>query len=133
MEIVAVPTASGIFCPHFGGADRFVLCWVDQEHKNISDTESLAAPAHKPGALPRWLGEHGVTAVLAGRMGERAQKMLSRLHIDVVGGVSGADPLTMVRAYLDGTLESGDGQCDGTGHGRGHRHQCGGGHGPGGK
>ena len=55
--------------------------------------------------------------------------MLARLGIEVVPGVSGRDPERMVRAFLEGSLETGDGGCDGGGHLHGRRHQCGGGHG----
>lgn len=127
MDVIAVPLLSGEFCPHFGGAEQFLFCRADREGGTIHGTETLNAPPHKPGALPRWLSEQGATAVLAGRMGDRAQTMLSRLGIDMVAGVSGLNPERIVRAFLDGTLESGDGRCDGTGHGHGHAHQCGGG------
>jgi ATP-binding protein involved in chromosome partitioning len=129
MDLIAVPLSSGVFCPHFGGAEQFLLFRADPENATIHGTEAFSAPPHKPGALPRWLSEHGVTAVLAGQMGDRARTMLSRLQIEVVGGVSGIDPDRMIKAYLDGSLSSGDGHCDGTGHG--HAHQCGGGHGHG--
>ena len=119
---IAVPLSSGVFCPHFGGAEQFLLCRADRENATVHDADTLSAPPHKPGALPRWLSEQGVTAVLAGQMGDRARTLLSRLHIEVIGGVSGTDPDRMIRAYLNGTLKSGDGRCDGTGHGTGHGH-----------
>jgi predicted Fe-Mo cluster-binding NifX family protein len=131
MDVIAVPLSSGVFCPHFGGAEQILLYRADRENATIHGTETLDAPPHKPGALPRWLSEQGVTTVLAGRMGDRAQTMLSRLHIKVIGGVSGIDPVRMIREFLDGSLATGDGRCDGTGHGQGHAHQCGGGHGHG--
>jgi len=127
MDVIAVPLLSGEFCPHFGGAEQFLLFRVDREMATIDGTETRNAPPHKPGGLPRWLSEQGVTAVLVGRLGDRALKMMSRLGIDVVAGVSGLNPERIVRAFLDGTLASGDGRCDGTGHGHGQAHQCGGG------
>jgi len=131
MDVIAVPLSLGVFCPHFGGAEQILLCRADPENATIHGTETLDAPPHKPGALPRWLSEQGVTSVLAGRIGDRAQTMLSRLDIKVIGGVSGIDPARMIREYLDGSLKTGDDRCDGTGHGHGHGHQCGGGHGHG--
>ncbi len=131
MDLIAIPLSSGVFCPHFGGAEQFLLFWADRENATIHGTEAFSAPPHKPGALPRWLSEQGVTAVLAGQMGDRARTMLSRLHIKVIGGVSGTDPERLIREYLHGSLATGDGHCDGTGHGHGHAHQCGEGHGHG--
>jgi predicted Fe-Mo cluster-binding NifX family protein len=119
MEKIAVPMAAGAYCLHFGGADTFMLCDADVETHTIGEACVFTAPEHKPGALPRWLNQQGVTTVLAGRMGDRARQMLSRLGMKVVVGAVGPDPSSLIRSYLDGTLVRGDGSCDGTGHGHG--------------
>jgi predicted Fe-Mo cluster-binding NifX family protein len=126
MEKIAIPMAAGSYCPHFGGADAFMLCDADAAAGKIEETHVYPAPEHKPGALPRWLHQQGVDTVLAGRMGSRAQQMLSRLGMKVVAGVAGPDPRSLIRSYLDGTLVQGDGSCDGTGHGHGRGHGAGG-------
>jgi predicted Fe-Mo cluster-binding NifX family protein len=125
MEKIAIPMAAGSYCPHFGGADAFMLFEANVEGGTIDETHVFPAPEHKPGALPRWLRQQGVDTVLTGRMGDRARQMLSSMGMKVVAGVVGPDPSTLVRAYLDGTLVQGDGSCDGTGHGHGHGHGAG--------
>lgn len=128
MDVIAVPLSSGRFCPHFGGAQQILLCRADRDAGTIHSTETFDAPPHKPGGLPRWLNQQGATVVIAGQMGDRARNMLSRLGIDIVAGGSGLDPKGLVKAYLAGTLESGEVSC----HGPGHGHQCDGtGHGRG--
>ena len=133
MEMIAVPTVSGHFCSHFGGAKQFLICRADSESGMIHGAETLSAPPHKPGALPKWLSERGVNSVLVGQIGPRAQKMLSRLNIRVVGCGEGMDPVEMVTAYLEGRMTAAPVSCEGSGngHGHGHDHQCGGGNGMG--
>lgn len=129
METIAVPTVSGHFCPHFGGATQFLICRADPESGTIQGAETLSAPEHKPGALPRWLNERGVNAVLVGQMGPRAQQMLSRLEIQVVGCAAGMEPVEMVSAYLKGRLTAAPISCQGDRHGHGYGHNCGDRHG----
>jgi len=37
----------------------------------------LTPPAHEPGSHPKFLNEHGVTVVIAGGMGIRAQELMA--------------------------------------------------------
>jgi predicted Fe-Mo cluster-binding NifX family protein len=77
-------------------------------------------PAHERGVFPSWLREQGVTAVLAGGMGGRASAMLEAYGIEVIMGADGNDPDELVRAYLDGRLQSSGESCCGGG-----LHDCG--------
>jgi len=119
METIAVPLSGGDYCPHFGGAEQFMICTADQESRTVKDTRLADAPEHKPGALPRWLHEQGTTVVIAGRMGDRARTLLDRLGITAVAGVPTGDPARLVLQFLEGTLPRGDGRCDGEGPGHG--------------
>jgi predicted Fe-Mo cluster-binding NifX family protein len=70
-----------------------------------------------------WLRRKGATVVLAGGMGPRAIDMLGRHGIEVVLGVRGDDPDTVVRSYLEGTLEATGEVCHDHGyHDCGHDH-----------
>jgi len=104
--IIAVPLHRGKFSPHFGGADNFAIYRVDFGRKEIDEHQLAAPPEHGRGIFPAWLREQGVEAVLAGGMGPRAAQMLSAYGIDVVTGADGDDPEILVRAYLDGTLDT---------------------------
>ena len=105
----AVPTAQGQLALHFGHCEEFLL--YDVEDGKIGDASPVTPPAHEPGVLPRFLAEQGVTHILAGGMGMRAQQLFSQQGIEVVVGAQG-QPEEAVRAYLDGKLETGDNLCD---------------------
>jgi len=118
---IAVPLAAGAFSSHFGGADAFALFTAEGPGAEIAAAAIVAAPAHEHGSFPRWLREEGVTAVLAGGMGQRASAILTAWGIDVVLGVAGGDPEALAREYLAGRLASAGSLCGGGG-----LHDCGG-------
>ena len=109
---IALPIADGKLAMHFGHCAEFALVDVDHPTKQIIKTEMVDAPEHQPGLLPRWLGEKGANVIIAGGMGTRAQNLFAEQHIQVVVGAP-ADTLdNLVKAYLDGTLQSGENVCD---------------------
>jgi ATP-binding protein involved in chromosome partitioning len=109
---VAVPTANGMMCPHFGHCEVFTLFDIDEENKQIIGTEQLNPPAHEPGALPRWLAERGVNMIIAGGMGMRAQQFFQQYNISVLVGAVEMKPETLVQDYLNGNLKLGGNICD---------------------
>lgn len=108
----AVPVSGGVISPHFGHCEQFALIDVDLSTKNILKKELVVSPAHQPGLLPVWLAEKGVSAILAGGMGSRAQMLFQENRINVITGVMEADPEKAVLKYLDGSLDTGDNVCD---------------------
>jgi predicted Fe-Mo cluster-binding NifX family protein len=62
--------------------------------------------------LPPWLAERGAEVIIAGGMGMRAQQLFAASGIRVVVGAPPEEPATLVRAYLEGTLQSGPNLCD---------------------
>ncbi len=110
--VVAIPVARGQLCMHFGHCEQFALLDVNAAEKEILATRHLAPPPHEPGLLPRWLHEQGVNLVLAGGMGRRAQDIFAEQDIRVIVGVPAGPPENIVRAYLDGKLQSGENPCD---------------------
>ena len=109
---VAIPLAGGRLSPHFGHCDEFALIDVDADAKTISKSERLAAPAHEPGLLPRWLAEHGATVILAGGMGQRAQMLFGQAGIQVCVGVTDGEPDELALSYAGGDLQTGQNICD---------------------
>jgi predicted Fe-Mo cluster-binding NifX family protein len=109
---IAVPVANGTLCMHFGHAPQFAILTVDDATKKVTSNEILEAPEHEPGLLPRWLGEKGVTAIIAGGMGSRAQGLFGERGIAVVTGAAVGTPDEVVRDYLAGTLQCGENACD---------------------
>ena len=109
---IAIPTANGKLCMHFGHCEKFVMVEVDPETKTILGTTELDPPPHEPGVLPRWLGGQSTDLIIAGGMGQRAQQLFEAQDIAVVTGASPEDPETLAKAYLDGALQTGANACD---------------------
>lgn len=109
---IALPIADGKLAMHFGHCAQFALVDVDRAAKRIIKTEMVDAPEHQPGLLPRWLGERGVNVIIAGGMGSRAQALFAEQRIEVVVGAPADTFNSLVKAYLDDTLQSGENVCD---------------------
>lgn len=109
---IAIPTAEGKLCMHFGHCEQFALVEADETAKKIVGKQMLTPPAHEPGVLPRWLHEQGVNVIIAGGMGQRAQSLFAENGIKVVVGAPAETPERLVEAYLSGSLETGGNVCD---------------------
>jgi ATP-binding protein involved in chromosome partitioning len=108
----AIPLAEGRLCMHFGHCQQFAILEVDPESKTVSGRTDETPPPHEPGVLPRWLAEKGVTVVIAGGMGQRAQALFGEAGIETLVGAPAEEPEALVRAHLEGTLQSGANVCD---------------------
>jgi ATP-binding protein involved in chromosome partitioning len=109
---IAIPTADGRLCMHFGHCQQFALVDVDEANDNAMTTELVTPPAHEPGVLPRWLHEKGVDLVIAGGMGQRAQQLFTQSGVKVLVGAPAESPEQLVSAYLADNLQSGTNACD---------------------
>jgi len=109
---IAVPTAEGRLCSHFGHCEQFALFDVDSDRQTILKTTMLVPPPHEPGLLPIWLQERGVDVIIAGGMGSRAQELFLGKGIHVVTGASQEAPAKVVTDYLTGVLKTGSNVCD---------------------
>ena len=83
--IIAIPTAGGKLCAHFGHCEQFAL--VETEDGKIKGTSMQTPPPHEPGVLPKWLHEQGVNIVLAGGLGARAKQLFEESGVKVFTGV----------------------------------------------
>ena len=110
--IIGIPVADGRLCAHFGHCERFALFELDEANGTIVSSRELDPPAHQPGVLPRWLHEQGVTTVIAGGMGQRAQNIFAQHGIEVIVGIPSERPEGIVRDYLGGQLRPGQNICD---------------------
>lgn len=109
---IAIPTNKGRLSMHFGHCDQFAVVEADEETKSIENVEYINPPAHEPGALPRWLRDHGVHLVIAAGMGNRARQLFAQFDIQSIVGASGDTPEEIVNAYLNERLVTGDNACD---------------------
>ena len=108
----AIPVSSGMVSTHFGHCEQFALIDANEEQREILCKEFVASPGHQPGLLPEWLAEQGVSVVIAGGMGSRAQGLFRQNRIEVAIGALESDPEKAVLSYLDGNLDTGDNICD---------------------
>lgn len=109
---IAIPTAEGKLCMHFGHCSEFAITCIGKDEKKIISTDYLTPPPHEPGILPKWLKEQGVDLVIAGGMGSRAQGLFSNNGIEVVVGVESETPETIVQSWMQGALKAGTNVCD---------------------
>jgi len=79
---IAIPTTGDCLNPHFGHCEKFVIVDVDPKTKEVIATTEALAPEHRPGLLPVWLKERGVTVVIAGGMGARALSLFHEASIE---------------------------------------------------
>ena len=108
---IAIPLADGRLCMHFGHCEQFALIDVDASGIIIGRT-AITPPPHEPGLLPKWLAEKGVTQIIAGGMGQRAQELFAQSGIAVVTGAMGDTPEQLVAEFLAGTLMTGTNSCE---------------------
>jgi len=108
----AVPIVDNKLAMHFGHCSHFALFDVDEKRNVIIRKEIVASPGHEPGLLPVWLAEEGVSVVIAGGMGSRAQSLFRENRIEVVINALENDPEKAVLACMKGTLAVGEDVCD---------------------
>lgn len=113
---IAISTDSGFVSPHFGRCPTFTLAEI--ENGEISNTEEISNPGHHPGYLPQFLSERGVSCIVCGGMGHRAQGLFAEKGIDAFLGVSGKVD-EVLRKLAKGELERGESSCK-AGSGRGY-------------
>jgi predicted Fe-Mo cluster-binding NifX family protein len=106
---IAVSTDSGQVSAHFGRCSEYTIFEV--EDNKVINKEIIPNPGHEPGFLPRYLSERGVSCIIAGGMGPRAQQLFVQNNIKAVIGAYG-DVDSVVEQYLQGTIELGEDACE---------------------
>jgi len=109
-KLFAVPTLDGKLCQHFGHCEKFAI--VETEDKEIKNVEYHAPPVHQPGTYPRFLAGKGVSTIISGGMGIKAQEIFTQNNIEVFMGVNSDNPEKLVEQYLNDQLISGENLCD---------------------
>ncbi len=109
---IAIPTAEGVLCSHFGHSSEFTVIDVDPEKKEIIQSSKLIPPPHEPGIIPQWLSQIGCDVIIAGGMGGRAMNMFKQKGINVIVGAPSNMPEELVMTFLNGQLFTGENICD---------------------
>jgi len=112
----ALPVDDGKLSDRFGHASHFAFVTV--RDGAAGPQELVPSPGHEPGGIPEWLDELGVTHVIAGTLGDKAQALLTKKGMEVIAGAPLEAPETLVEKYLSKTLTTsprphpgGGGQC----------------------
>ena len=109
-KLFAIPTINGNLCAHFGHCEKFAV--VETEEQKILNLKFFNPPVHQPGTYPRFLAELGVSTIISGGMGMKAQELFTQNNIEVFMGINSEDPVKLVEQYLANQLESGENMCD---------------------
>jgi predicted Fe-Mo cluster-binding NifX family protein len=113
---VAISTDGDYVSAHFGRCPAFTLVEIDGSR--VSGRELVDNPGHQPAFLPGFLAERGVSCIVAGGMGRRAEALFAEKGIQTLVGVSGRVD-EVVEKLISGTLEAGESLCR-PGAGRGY-------------
>jgi predicted Fe-Mo cluster-binding NifX family protein len=109
----AIPVDNSKLSDKFGHAKHFALVTVTDGA--ISGKEVLETPPQEPGGIPEWLDDLGVTHVIAGSLGEKAQGLLTHKGMEVIAGALPDSPEELVAKYLKKTLIIGPNPHQGSG------------------
>ena len=107
---IAIPTAGGVLCAHFGHCEQFYFAEI--ENKKVIKETFITPPAHEPGLYPQWVKEQGCDLVIGGGMGQKAQDLFAQNQLSVIVGASYEEPRKVIDTYLKGTLQAGSNSCD---------------------
>jgi len=109
---VAVSTDQGYVSAHFGRCQSYTI--IEIKEGQILSRQEIPNPGHQPGFLPGYLSEMGVSCIIAGGMGPRAQGLFADRNIETVIGVQG--PVDeVIEKFAMQELEAGEDLC-------GHKH-----------
>ena len=106
---IAIATEHGVVSAHFVRCPSYTLVEIEGNH--VLAREEIPNPGHRPGFLPAYLAEKGVSTIIAGGMGPRAQDLFAQNNISSVIGVQGTVDETISR-FLTNELKPGEDMCD---------------------
>ncbi len=113
---ISVSTDNGMVSEHFGRCPEFTV--VEIEGEKLVSTKTIPNPGHQPGFLPEFLRGLGVSCIVAGGMGQRAQSLFAEQGINTIVGVSGSVK-EAIKGLQTGSLKSGVSMCS-PGAGKGY-------------
>jgi len=113
---IAISTDSGKVSEHFGRCPEFTIVEID--NNKIKDRKIISNPGHMTGFLPKFLKGQGVSCVIAGGAGFRAQELFEQFGIQLITGIQG-DVNNVVRDFIKGKIKQGGDLCN-PGKGKGY-------------
>jgi len=121
---IAISTDSEKVSEHFGRCPEFTI--VEIQDNKIKNKEVIKNPGHATGFLPKYFKEQGVSCVIAGGAGFRAQELFEQFGIKLITGIQG-EIKEVINHFIKGNLEQGKDSCS-PGKGKGYGIKKGDGH-----
>ncbi len=113
---IAISTDHGNVSAHFGRCPDFTI--VEIENGEIIKQDKIKNPGHHPGFLPEYFDNMGISAVIAGGAGQRAQMLFEQKNIQLILGVTGPVD-NAINLLCEGRLKGGESLCQ-PGGGKGY-------------
>jgi predicted Fe-Mo cluster-binding NifX family protein len=110
IKTIAIPVSKGILDEHFGHCDQFELFQITDN--KITQQSTTDAPPHEPGLLPEWLGNKGVTDIIAGGMGNRAIQLFQKAGVNVFVGAPKLSAQNLIEGFINQTIQFTANYCD---------------------
>ena len=105
---IAISTDGDLVSAHFGRCPSFTVIEIDD--RKLIDKQVIANPGHHPGFLPQFFHQKGVSCIIAGGMGRRAEDLFAQAGIKIIVGASGSIEETIDK-IIKGTLKGGESLC----------------------
>ncbi|MEJ2594646.1 MAG: NifB/NifX family molybdenum-iron cluster-binding protein [bacterium] len=102
---IAVPVVNGKVSRSFERSRDFMLFTIGE--KDVIELE-LKSTLLQPEYFPFWIAGLGVTDLIARNIISSSIRKLNQYKINVFVGVKSTDPESLVKDYLQGTLETSD-------------------------
>lgn len=109
---IAISTDQGFVSAHFGRCPSYTI--LEIKEGQVLNREEIPNPGHEPGFLPQYLSNMGVSCIIAGGMGPRAQGLFAQKNIEAIIGVQGSVD-EVIEKFINQELEIGEDLC-------GHKH-----------
>ena len=113
---IAISTDGEYVSAHFGRCPFFTIAEI--KDGQLVNKIKIDNPGHHPGFLPQFLKERGVSVIIAGGMGQRAQMLFDESGIKIMMGIGGQVE-EVIKLCIKGTLQGGKSLCQ-PGAGKGY-------------
>ena len=117
---IAIPSAEGKLCGHFGHCEDFTFVEINPETKEILSIETKVPEEGISCQSAFWIAEQGANVVLAGGMGGRPLSIFAQSGVKVVSGCPEMEIKELINNFLNSTLVAGENTCGEGGHCHGH-------------
>ena len=113
---IAISTNLEKVSEHFGRCPEFTI--IEIENNKVKNKKIISNPGHRTNFLPKFLKKQGVSYVIAGGAGFRAQKLFEQFDIKLITGIQG-EINQVIKNFIKGKIKQGKDFCN-PGKGKGY-------------